>query len=111
MIGNNRIIKVYVVRLTIDEYGRTPGIIGVTLLEEEAKRMAKNKGWFGSDASIAQQHAVFLNKREGKAVLLLESPTEYPLSVDIPEVQQEKRREALANLTPEEIELLGIKEK
>lgn len=110
MMFSNQIISVYVVRETVDEYGHTGEIIGVTVSKAEADNLAKGRGWYGGTADIREEKALVLDPANPEAVLLLQSTIEYPLGVNLPERRREKRKAALAKLSPEEKELLGVKE-
>jgi hypothetical protein len=110
MIDKDSIIKVYLVETVVDERGRTGTKVGVTVSIAEAENMAKGQGYFGSEGRISERYALILDKKDPNAVFLLESPVSYPLGVNLPKREAEKRKAAYAKLSPEERRLLGIKE-
>jgi hypothetical protein len=72
--------------------------------EPIAKIAAKNRGWYGGDATIARYHAIQVN---GSTYIL-----QYRLPVDLDQEQAKQvervKQESLSKLTDEERKALGI---
>lgn len=101
-----RIITVYAVYETTNEWGAHGALITVTEDKSKADAAAERRGWYNSKADIVEKPAALLD--DGK-VLLLHSAVSYPLDTDLPAELKARREAALAKLSPEEIKLLGIR--
>lgn len=91
-----------------DERGASAVLLGIFTDEEHAKEAAHMKGWYGGDGNVEKRKALLLS--DGQA-LLLDRKVYYPVTLDanLPQEREVKFQAALAKLTPEEIDLLGIK--
>lgn len=105
---NQEIQTVWTAHTTEDEHGRNAELLGIFSTEEAAKGAASKKGWYGGDGNVEKRKGLLVG--DGEA-LLIDRVIHYPVSLDTNLVQQRaaKLSDALAKLTAEEIDLLGIK--
>lgn len=76
--------------------------------EAAARKHAEKRGWYGSDAPISKRKAYDL--RSGGKILILDNKFPEPVIMGYSEAveNQKKRNKALAKLTKEDREVLGL---
>lgn len=100
-----KLIDVFAVYETSDEYGRRSALVGYYTSKDGAKMAAKGRGWYGSEGAIESARALEV---DGKWYALKESEP-IMLDTDLQELKRRRRAQALAKLTPEDMRELGIK--
>ena len=103
----NTFFDVWVVKETIDEYGRPGQLVGVFTSEDSAKTAAHKRGWWGGEGEITKKLGM-LNPVDNTEIIVIDmiiKPNVYLI-----EATKNDRAAALAKLTPRERELLGVKE-
>jgi len=102
------VIKVWTAHTSDDDRGRDSELIGVYPAEGLAKEAARKRGFYGSDGNVAERTAIWVN---GEHLYLLDRTTPYPvgMGIDLIRAKAAKKTAALAKLTEEEINLLGLK--
>ena len=103
MTQQAEIIKVYEYHGDGGERGLGP-VLGYTTKKEDAVAATRGKGWYGSDASIITMDGIKI----GNEVYILKSTTPIRLDGD-KAVDDERRKRLLAQLSPEDKRVLGIK--
>ena len=99
----SKIFEVYTVHRSNDD--RTSGpVTDVCSTKKNAETIAHRSGWYGGDAPIKAGWAVEV---DGSIYLLVSG---YPVDLDgkLAEKTEEVKKQALAKLSSEEIEALGI---
>ena len=103
MTTQAQIIKVYTYHGDGGERGLGP-ILGYTTNKADAVAATRGKGWYGGDAHISEDDAI----KVGDEVFFLKSTTPVRLDGDR-KVDEERRQRLLAQLSPEDKRVLGIK--
>lgn len=103
----SKFFDVWVVKETIDEYGRPGQLVGVFMSDSAAKTAAAKKGWWGGEGEITKKLGMLnpVDKMEIIVIDMIIKP-----DIDLIAAAKKDRQVALAKLTPRERELLGIKE-
>lgn len=101
--NNPEIRKIYEVHGDGGEWGYGP-VIGYASTPDNAKMMAKGKGFFGSEGMYMEVPALTIN---GVTYVLKK---EYPIELDNVEATKdaELKEKTLASLTPEQKRVLGL---
>ncbi|WCO82022.1 hypothetical protein vBPpSSYP_40 [Pseudomonas phage vB_PpS_SYP] len=107
-----KIITVWTVHETIDEYGRIGKLLGITRTAEEAKALARGKGWYGCSGHWTSCKAI-VDPLDNAWLLVGDgNPTAFYDDVERKRKEREQLREkAIAKLTEEELALIleGVK--
>jgi hypothetical protein len=108
MTGN--IIDIWAAFESDDDRGRNGPFIGVFRTKQAATMAAAGRGFYGGAGNVEQRKAVWFADDE---VYLLDRVAPFALAIglDLIKTKQKRREQALAKLTDEEIELLGLKRK
>lgn len=100
-----KLIPVWTVYTTEDEYGRRGRMVGIFDTAEAANAAAKGKGWYGGHGDVAQGTALQI----GNLTYFLAIGSAIKLNVDLVKTEKEEIAAAKAKLTDREKQLLGIK--
>jgi hypothetical protein len=95
----------YKVYETIDEYGRPGSTIGYFTSSSNASTVAEGRGWYGGAGGIVAVNAIVVDDN-----MCFEVVNSSPLQIDedLIESRQNKIKKALAKLSEEERNLLGV---
>lgn len=106
MSGGN-IIDVWAAFECHDDRGMNGPFIGVFRTKQAAELAATGRGYYGSPGNVEQRKAVWFADDE---VYLLDRVAGFSLAMglDLVKTKEQRRKDALAKLTPEEQELLGL---
>jgi hypothetical protein len=104
------VIDVWGAYETGDEWGRFLRLIGIFRTEQAAKEVAAKRGFYGGPGDVQNRKAIWFADDQ---VYLLDrsAPFALALDLDLIKTKETRRKFALAKLTDEEKELLGVKEK
>lgn len=102
------IIPVFIAYEVHDEYGRCRTLRSVHRNREDAKLAAANLGWYGGPGDVDHGFAI----EDGDDLYILKS-IHPECFYDVAHLREQKKKQAIetamSKLTPEEIELLGLK--
>lgn len=106
-------ITVWAAYTTVDECGRRGELIGVWQNVHDARQSAKGRGWYGGDGLVEPRKAIAECNITGPfttMIYLLDAKYTQPIEIDVDILtnKEEARRKALAKLSSEEKQLLGI---
>lgn len=109
-IIDGSIIDVWAAYESDDEWGKHSRFIGIFRTEQAAKDAAAKRGFWGGPGDVQLRKAVWFSDDQ---VYMLDhkAPFALALGLDLIKTKEERRKAALAKLTDEEIEILGIKGK
>lgn len=109
-IIDGSIIDVWAAYETDDDRGRSSALIGVFRTQQAAKEAAKKRGFYGGPGNVEQRKAVWFADDQ---VYMLDRSAPFALSLglDLIKTKEMRRKAALAKLTDEEKELLGLRGK
>jgi len=105
-----KIIDIWAAFKCDDDRGLNGAFIGVFRTEQAARTAATGRGFYGGPGNVEQRKAVWFADDE---VYLLErvAPMALAIGLDLIKTKQMRREQALAKLTDEEVELLGLNRK
>lgn len=105
-----KIVDVFAVFTSNSEHGYPDGYVGIFTTRKEAEVASKGKGWWGGSGTIEERKALVLDDED---VYLLDVYCNRKTKINTIELEtpEEKRKKrALAKLTKEDKEILGIEE-
>lgn len=106
-----KLITVYAAFETVDDCGRHGNLIGVFSDEGMAAGHAIGHGWYGGNGSVTPRKALVVNEEPLQVYLLDEEcPKKYKVGTNLIEDTKDRKKKALAKLTKEDKELLGIED-
>lgn len=96
----------YIVWTTEDERGTRGSVVGVYTNSADAEKAKEGKGWWGGPGDVEKADGWFVGDYVmfPRVKVLRED-----IDVNLPQRTEEKRQAALAKLTEEEKQLLGVK--
>lgn len=104
------IVAGWAVYETVDDRGMRGGIVAVARTKGIAQQMAKGKGWYGGDGEIEEAQVLCWRKGEVPMYFVVEAGQYVPaLDTDLPKELRKRKEAALAKLTEEDIQILGLK--
>ncbi len=95
------------VNISEGEQGLTGRVVGYFTDINQADMAAKGQGWYGGNGHVTPVTIIQIDEFGSNFELVSDAPV--LLDVNLVDLAKQKRREALAKLTPEEISILGIK--
>lgn len=99
-----RIVNVFAVYTTVDEYGRCGKRIGFFTDQGKAREAAKGQGWYGSEGNIVPCYAIEVDGQ----FYALEDPQPIVLDRNTVADDEKLRQSTLASLTPDQKRVLGL---
>lgn len=118
------IISVYAAYSTIDDHGRLGTCHGYFKVKEEAEALSRGTflskthkgkgggfgngiGWYGGEGTVIRFDAIEIND---KLYILKNVIKTEDIGADLIEIEKQRKKDALAKLTDQEKELLGLKD-
>lgn len=98
------LVKVYIAHGDGGER-RVGPVIGLSKLKSEAEKLAKGKGFYGSDGSVFEGHGIQV---EDGRIYLLRTQDLFEDGVLLRETADRAKQTALAKLTDDDLRALGL---